>query len=99
MKFKSRIVDHVYLAWTKKDGFIAVALDDCLFPVLDLTEIKIKPTLTLPLDRHYIGYMFCNFLKNRISEQSLIDDYWLNQFLEKKESHEYMLQDSYVLYE
>ena len=87
MKFSRRIIDHVKVQWVKNIGTIAVVLDYWLFPILDLTELSYKTCYDKEEARHYVGVQICNYLKNQISEERILNDYWINQYLERSEIH------------
>ena len=80
-KFSNRIADHVKLHWVKSFGTVAVVLDDWLFPLLDLMELPYRAGHNTEEARHYVGIQLCNYLKNRISKESVLNDYWMNQYL------------------
>lgn len=84
-KFPKRITDHVMVQWIKNVGTVAVVLDDWLFPILDLTELSYKPGHNAEEARHYVGVQLCNYLKNRTSKEGVLNDYWMNQYLERAE--------------
>ena len=85
MKFPKRITDHVMVQWIRNVGTGAVVLDDWLFPILDLTELPYKAGHNAEEARHYVGVQLCNYLKNRTSKESILSDYWMNQYLEREE--------------
>ena len=85
MKFPKRITDYVRLEWTRNAGTIAVVLEDWLFPLLDLTELPYKAGHNAEEARHYVGGQLCNYLKNRASKESILNDYWMNQYLSRAE--------------
>lgn len=85
MKFPKRITDHVMVQWVRNVGTVAVVLDDWLFPILDLTELPYKPGHNVEEARHYVGVQLCDYLKNRKSKESILNDYWMNQYLDRDE--------------
>ena len=85
MKFPRRITDHVMLHWTRISGTVAVVLDDWLFPLLDLTELSYKGGYNPEEARRYVGVRLCDYLKNRTSKEGVLNDYWMNQYLERAE--------------
>lgn len=85
MKFSREISDHVKVQWVKGIGTVAVVLDEWFFPILDLTELSYKAAHNKEEARHYVGIQICNFLKNRTSKEHILNDYWMNQYLEQAE--------------
>ena len=84
-KFPCSIFDYVRLDFVKGKGTIAVVLEPGFVMLLDLTKINYNSGRNSEEARHYVGYMFCNYLKNNITEERLINDFWMNCYLEKKE--------------
>ena len=35
--------------------------------------------------RHYVGVQLCNFLKNRTTKENILNDHWMNQYLDLDE--------------
>lgn len=85
MKFSRRITDHVQIAWIRGRGTVAIVLDDWLFPLLNLTKLSYKKGHSTEEVKHYVGVQLCNYLKNRTSKESILNDHWMNQYLEKVE--------------
>lgn len=85
MKFSERITDYVRLEWTKGGAPVAVVLDDWPFPLIDLTKLTYSASYNAEEARHYVGRQLCNYLKNRASKESILKDYWMNQYLERTE--------------
>lgn len=84
-KFPKRITDHVKVHWVRSVGTVAIVLDDWLFPLLDLTELPYKAGHNMEEARHYVGVQLCNFLKNHTTKESILNDYWTNQYLDQEE--------------
>lgn len=84
-KFPKRIADYVRLEWTRSAGTVAIVLEDWLFPLLDLTKLSYKAGHNAEEARHYVGVQLCNYLKNRTSKEGILNDYWMNQYLERAE--------------
>ena len=83
MSFPKRIAYHVKLGFTNSIYPVAVVLDDYLFPLLDLTDYSYNVCYNQGEARHYVGVQICNFLKNKSSKESLLNDYWMNEYLGK----------------
>ena len=84
-KFPERITDHVFIAWSKGVGSCAIALDDSIFPILDFSQVNFQCGFSYEEVRHYVGIMFCNWLKNRASKETILNDNWMNVYLSKTE--------------
>ena len=84
-KFPKTISDYVYLLWIHNIGTTNVQIDDCIWPILDLRELHYKNGNNLEEARHYVGVQICNYLKNKTTKQRILNDYWMNQYLEEKE--------------
>lgn len=89
MNFPIEINECVKLEFAKDIGAVAVVVDGTAFSLprlslLDLTEIQYKGVVD-DAKRHYVGRHIVNYLRNRVSQEKLKSDYWLNEYLEKNE--------------
>ncbi len=84
MKFSEIISDHVKLEWTRSFGTTSIILDDWI-PLLDLTEISYNPNYNFEVAKRYVGCQLCDYLKNLLSKEDVLSDYWTNKYCDKSE--------------
>ena len=92
--FPTCISDYVRLDYVKDIGTTAIVHDNCIFPLFDLMTLPYKWrdgcvegyfVGSLEEVRRYVGIQFCNYLKNKISQKDILNDVWMNRYLERKE--------------
>ena len=90
MKFPTVITDHVKKEWSREHGVTGVVLEgeNYYHLLLDITELTFNPGVNQFAAKNYVAYALCNYLRNNFVESYLLNDYWMNRFLE----HDTVLQ-------
>lgn len=79
-RFPVFISDYVRLDYSKDYGFHSVILEPCGIILCNLSFLRYKGNAFEA--SHYIGIMFCNYLKNKTTRHMILLDYWANEYLD-----------------
>lgn len=84
MKFPTVITDHVKREWSKHDGTTGVCVEakDFYHLLLDFNDVIFTADGNKYPMKNYVGFMLCNYLKNDIDKSQVLNDYWMNRFVE-----------------